>query len=305
MKNRLILFIALFLFDANVFCQTKILFSQSKGPLNSGGTLELMMHNPGTNITNLMLKGSVRGRGEYNASTSSDGSKIAFTTYRFGGWKLGWGNLTASGVKSVKKFGKGGRYQYNARFAPNDSKIAYQEYDWGTRKSIISIASINGNYEKVIVEVSNSDQAFDWTSDSKKIVYVSAYKDYYNIFLVPMKGGQSTNLIKKEKHTFAVSASKVDNKIAYLSAERGRVSLFIMDLDNGKEFEVTSKLQADKFQPGGFWAYRTCWSPDGKHIVFNVIVDENYEVFTVNSNGTNLKRITNNKDTDITPYWSN
>ncbi|WP_208505191.1 PD40 domain-containing protein [Roseivirga sp. E12] len=285
--------------------QTKIIFSQSKGPLNSGGTLELMMHTPKSGITKKLLRGSVRGRGEYNVSTSNNGSKIAFTTYRFGGWKLGLGDLRESGIENVTKFGKGRRYQYNARFSPDGSKIAYQEYDWGKRRSTLCIANNEGVYQKELVEVSNSDQAFDWTENSEQIVYASAYKDYYNIFIVPVNGGEPTNLIKEERHTFAVSASRVDSRIAYLSSDKGRISLFTMDLRNRKEIEVTTELEADRFKQEGFWAYRTSWSPDGKQIVFNVMIGGNHEVFTVNSDGTNLERITKNKDTDIAPYWSN
>lgn len=305
MKRVLLVFLGLCFFDLGAVCQSKIIFSQSKGTLNSGGTLELMTYTPESGITRKLLKGSVRGRGEYNVSTSNSGSKIAFTTYRFGGWKLGLGTLTESGIENVTKFGKGRRYQYNARFSPDDVQIAYQEYDWGKRKSTLSVANHEGVYQKDLVEISNSDQAFDWTRDSDQIVYASGYNDYYNIFIIPIKSGEPTNLIKEERHTFAVSTSRVDDRIAYLSSEKGRISLFTMDLRNQKETELTTELNADRFKDEGFWAYRTCWSPDGKQIVFNVMVGGNHEIFIVNSDGTNLQRITKNQDTDITPYWSN
>lgn len=47
------------------------------------------------------------------------------------------------------------------------------------------------------------------------------------------------------------------------------------------------------------------WSPDGSMIVFHSDrLDNNYEIYMMNNDGTNLVRLTNNPSYDLTPVWS-
>ena len=46
------------------------------------------------------------------------------------------------------------------------------------------------------------------------------------------------------------------------------------------------------------------WSPDGTRIAFSSTRDGNPEIYVVNRDGSNLRRITNHPGIDITPTWS-
>ena len=46
------------------------------------------------------------------------------------------------------------------------------------------------------------------------------------------------------------------------------------------------------------------WSPDGSNIVFVAELNGNYDLFTVNQNGDNLKRLTNTVSDELNPDWS-
>ena len=51
--------------------------------------------------------------------------------------------------------------------------------------------------------------------------------------------------------------------------------------------------------------YYPSWSPDGTKIVFHTTRDGNYEIYTMNSDGTNQTNISNNPSTDeYVPSWS-
>ena len=51
-------------------------------------------------------------------------------------------------------------------------------------------------------------------------------------------------------------------------------------------------------------AYQTVWSPDGKAIAFTYFNVDNSEIYTVNTDGSKLRNITNHKADDYFPGWS-
>ena len=50
--------------------------------------------------------------------------------------------------------------------------------------------------------------------------------------------------------------------------------------------------------------YLPAWSPDGTKIAFTSNRDGNPEIYIMNSDGSNLRRMTNNPSIDVTPTWS-
>jgi len=50
--------------------------------------------------------------------------------------------------------------------------------------------------------------------------------------------------------------------------------------------------------------YLPAWSPDGSKIAFTSNRDGNPEIYVMNRDGSNLRRMTNNPSIDVTPTWS-
>ena len=85
--------------------------------------------------------------------------------------------------------------------------------------------------------------------------------------------------------------------IAYTSYRRGGANIFISNIFQGTLEEVT---KGDKV--GENWL--PAWSPDGTRLAFSSTRDGNPEIYVVNRDGSNLLRITNHPNIDITPTWS-
>lgn len=298
-------FIILVLFSYQANSQSKIIFSRSLGGLNTGETLDLMIYDTQTKKTSLLLKGSVSRRGEHDAVTSPDNSKIIFNTYRFNGWKLGVGDFHDGAISNVKKLTNRSNYEYNPKYSPNGLKVAYQEYNWGTGDSDIFITDKNGNNAIHFIKSKGPDHCPDWTNDNKSIVFASAKEDNFNIFIKLINDNISKKLTENSGDNFAPSVSKISNKIAFLSSKSRKIELCVMDIDGNNLKNLTPNLKTDTFKSEGYWAYKTSWSPDGKQIVFSVLINGDFELFIVNNDGTGLTQITDNSDTDITPFWMN
>ena len=48
---------------------------------------------------------------------------------------------------------------------------------------------------------------------------------------------------------------------------------------------------------------RPVWSPDGKQIAFTSNRNGNYDIYVMNSDGSNVRQITRNKERDDYPAW--
>ena len=48
---------------------------------------------------------------------------------------------------------------------------------------------------------------------------------------------------------------------------------------------------------------RPTWSPDGKRIAFTSARDGNLEIYVIDADGSNLRRITDHPDRDDFPVW--
>ena len=74
----------------------------------------------------------------------------------------------------------------------------------------------------------------------------------------------------------------------------GYPNIYLMNADGSDLINLTRK--AEGRHPD--------WSPDGKQIVFNSLRSGKNEIYTINADGTGIKRLTNNTREDINPQWS-
>ena len=69
-----------------------------------------------------------------------------------------------------------------------------------------------------------------------------------------------------------------------------------MNADGTLQTRLVNLMDADAFHPA--------WSADGEQIAFVSNQDGNYEIYTMNADGTNIQRLTENEFVDQEPTWS-
>jgi len=84
-------------------------------------------------------------------------------------------------------------------------------------------------------------------------------------------------------------------RIAYQSLVDGRLEIYVMDSDGGRQARLTDN-EANDSNPR--------WSPDGRRIVFVSYRDGNSEIYLMDADGSNQTRLTDHPAEDYNPAWS-
>lgn len=84
--------------------------------------------------------------------------------------------------------------------------------------------------------------------------------------------------------------------IIYTSYRRGRPSLFVSHIFEG--------LPPQELTESGGQNWLPAWSPDGSRIAFASTRDGNEEIYVMNRDGSNARRLTNHPANDGSPTWS-
>ena len=143
--------------------------------------------------------------------------------------------------------------------------------------------------------------------DGTQIAYFSE-KDFYfvDLYLADVASGQPIRRLFKstynsnyETFRFINSAASwsPDGRYLAVAAKRGpKDDILIIDVKENKE--------ANRIVVNLNGVTTPTWSPDGQQLVFTGYDGGMSDLFIVNRDGTGLRRLTNDKNTDFHPVWS-
>jgi Tol biopolymer transport system component len=90
----------------------------------------------------------------------------------------------------------------------------------------------------------------------------------------------------------------VISKIAFTSNRDGYSQIYVMDADGTNQYALTNTNANNYLSPGS-------WSPDGKQLIFASERDSRRgELYVMESDGSNIRRLTKNTVLDWAPDWS-
>ena len=160
------------------------------------------------------------------------------------------------------------------------------------------------------------DYAPSWSPDGKRIVFCSDRDGHvpegrvfhtYEIYVMDADGGNQQKLTNHPSDDRSPSWSP-DGKRIVFSSDRDNdrnhnIEIYVMDADGSNLQRLTNNLTEDE---------DPAWSPDGERIVFRTRRDghvENkfgitYEIYVMDADGGNQRRITENRNNDWDPEWS-
>jgi Tol biopolymer transport system component len=137
-----------------------------------------------------------------------------------------------------------------------------------------------------------------------KIAFVSERDGNQEIYVMDSNGENQTNLTNGPGEDFSPAWSPDGKQIVFTSGRDGSDQIYVMDANGFGQVRITSK-------PG--YNERPAWSPDGKRIAFlsdrdgitpndDVVMKE--EIYIMDANGSNFKRVTYDLNFYHTVSWS-
>lgn len=159
-----------------------------------------------------------------------------------------------------------------------------------------------------LIDTPRPDFAPKWSPDHSRLAFASGKPRFMRLFIVDADG---SNLVRVNP-TGDMTPTRLENwgfdwspdgtKIIYsqmLRTRKGstRRAVLITDLATGDRTVVVR---------GRDWGHSPRWSPDGTAIVFLIPHNHRTEVYTVNTDGTNLTRLTDSARgvDNSAPHWS-
>ena len=252
----------------------------------------------GTNQTNLIADSSYitadtsTSVSEGGAAWSPDGARIAFVSSFDSKSDIYVADADGSNPKRLTN--NEGRFQAVGSWSPDGAKMVLSclpsaSYDVCTMDadgSNLTQLTTKGEYEEP-----------NWSPDGKKIAFESA------------SGGIYTMNPDGSNRTLAIAGgdqpdwSPDGTKIAYRRYPSGQShsDTFIANADGSNPVNLTARIgnTSDEAVPA--------WSPDGTKIAFASNLHEydadSYEIYVIDANGRNLKRLTHGTGTNYDPDW--
>lgn len=276
------------------------------------GTLALHSMKLDGSDKRLQVRATVRGRGESEGAVSPDGTMVAFTTYRYGGWKIGVSKLDGSGARRVTP---DPQYAYDPFWTPDGKGLIYrrivnkgQAYFRGNGD--IFRINLDGSENR---NLSRSDSEHDrnpsYSPDGQHIVYDSFVGEKLKIFIMDASGDNRRVVAGGAPYMFAPSWSPDGNWLAHLRSDEDRnLDLWVMRPDGSDARNITNAT-VKGYKPEGndmmHWLHETSWSSDGTKIAFVADYEDqnNADIYVADIVSGHLERLTTHKRFDIHPSW--
>lgn len=231
------------------------------------------------------------GSGHGDTTCNPQTGQIAYDTDRDGNWEI----YTADWM---------GANQVNRTSHPANE----EEPAWSMDGRYLAFKSDRtGNWDIWILdlltqELTNltnhpaDDRHPTWSPDGKWLAFISDRGGNWDIYKVRTNGAELTPVVATPAEERFPSWSPDGGSLAYHArpAANADSDIYVWDLDESRSQRLT-------FAAGDDWA--AAWSPDGTQIAFVSEQDGNNEIYVMDRDGRNLRRLTVDSKSDTWPCW--
>jgi TolB protein len=275
------------MFGETPFFQTKIAFIS-----NRDGNWELyMMDYDGYNQTRLTYNETQ----DYMPAWSADGRKIAYTAYR-GGEAALWLYSIYEGTRTLI-FDRG--TSFSPSFSPDGKKLAFSttEEDGNTQ---IYVARLSDTDPVKVTEVRKltftkaNDLAPSWSPTSRQIAFTSDRSGSPQIYVMDAEGSNIERVSFGGSYFDGPAWSPTGDMIVYVSRVNNIFDIYVLNLKTNRVIKLTESNARNE---------SPTWAPDSRHIVFASNLSGTVQLWSIDTDGTNLRRLTSTGE-NILPEWS-
>jgi TolB protein len=197
-------------------------------------------------------------------------------------------------------------------WSPDGTRIAFDSDRRGNYD--IYVMGSDGSEVTLLTDHPSQDAYPVWSPDSSRIAFVSLRHESnpeacdpcnWEIYVMQADGTGLTRLTNDPAEDFGPTWSPDGTRLAFDSDRGGSYNIYVMNIDGSGVRQLTDDA-AGSVSPA--------WSPDGNRIAFTTLRDEdqpydcspdcNWEIYTMEADGSGAVRLTNNPADDDHPAWS-
>ncbi len=226
---------------------------------------------------------------DYMPAWSSDGRKIAYTSYVEGQAILYILDIYEGKITAVQTEGT----NFSPAFSPDGKRLAFcSTIDKGI--SEIYVADSNGKGIKRLTFNKAIDTAPTWSPNSREIAFTSDRGGTPQIYIMDAEGTNIRRASFGGTYHDSPAWSPTGDRIAYVSRVNLIFDLYVLNLRTNQIIKLTES-NARNESPS--------WSPDGRHIVFSSNRNGTIQIYSIDYDGSNLRQLTREGENKL-PDWS-
>jgi TolB protein len=262
---------------------TKIAFTSNR----DGNDDELyMMDYDGFNQTRLTFN-KIK---DYMPAWSADGKSLAYTSYRLTKAALFILNPFEGKITEVQNVGT----NYAPAFSPDGRWLVFcSTIEEGNADIYLTTADGRRNPRK-LTYTKSADTAPSWSPTSREIAFTSDRGGTPQIYIMDAEGSNVRRVSFGGTYHDAPAWSPTGDMIAYVSRVDQIFDIYVLNLRSNQIVKLTESFARNE---------SPCWSPDGRHLIFTSNRTGRIQIFTIDYDGANLRRLTSTGDNKL-PNWA-
>lgn len=179
------------------------------------------------------------------------------------------------------------------RWSPLGDKIIYNSYKDGGGP-MLYLKDLTSGSERRISSREGLNIGAAWVHNGKEVALTLSHGDNSDIYTIDLKGKIIARLTSHWGIDVSPTFSPDGKRIAFVSNRSGSPQIYVKDLKEGKEERLTFE---------GKYNTSPSWSKLNR-IAFSGMNNGRFDIFTINPDGSDLRRLTENQGNNEDPCWS-
>ena len=231
---------------------------------------------------------------------ASDVPYIAFSSNRDGDYDIYIMDING---KNLQNLTNSPTHEFKPAFSPDGHRMAYvsSRHDGYLE---IYVMNLSTKVSHRLTHHPKHDVNPAWSPDGQWIAFDSNREETYDIYKIQPDGENLQRLTHEGNRNYNAAWSPDSQSIAFASS-RTAPGIYIMDADGRNPRRLANQPRR---------GHMPSWSPDGKQIAFsdnlilggrqNLLLRREMDIYTVNVDGSDLRRRTRHPADDLAPVWS-